>query len=263
MQCRYINDISDKWVEEKRDCINPREKLMARRIENLFRNKIETDSNYFAPEEFAEFLRFKGLARSMAAFLKEYNNKSDVKKVTGALFTSELIGLTFAEVQNESSKNKILGIISDHFHHLQQLKYVGPGVASACLALCFPEICGTADYIVPALLHNEYDSLDNKNPLFANQDTAQEIRKALLLPVDSSLSASGARFFATQNYTIYIQELWNFKRLFNLTHPLRGVEEALWSFGICYIKKNGENKPLMFKSKPHPPKGGPFSKNCP
>jgi hypothetical protein len=263
MECEFLNDISDAWVQEKLHCTNVNERERTRRIEERIKSKFEEGPQYFTADEFKDFLIWKGLARSVQAFLRQYDGKGEVEEVTRALFTNELTKLTFAEVQGEPSRNKILEEINDLFQGLQRLKFVGPGVASACVALCFPELCGTADYIVPAILHNEYDSLKNKNPLFANQDTAQKIREALLLPLHNSLSASGARFFATQNYTVYVQELWNIKRGFGLNHQVRRIEEAIWSLGICYIKKNTEVLPLIFNTEPKPPKAGPFSKRCP
>jgi hypothetical protein len=72
MRCRFFNDFSYEWVQEKRDCINPNEMERARRIERLYREKVEAGPRYFTAEEFSEFLKFKGLARSVPAFLRHY-----------------------------------------------------------------------------------------------------------------------------------------------------------------------------------------------
>lgn len=269
MRCRFFNEISDEWVEEKCNCPNPNAIERTRSIENLLRLKFEEGPQYFTPQEFTEFLWFKGAARRIRSFLETYNNTGEVEEVTHNLFTTRLTELTFENTQDAALRNEILNVINTLFYHLQQLKYVGPGVASACVALCFPEFCGTADYIVPALLHNEHDHLNQMNPFFANQYTRQRLQEALITPVFHSLSASRARSIATHNYTTYVQELWSVKTLFRLTHQVRKIEEAIWSFGICYIRKSRDNKnkpvdnkPLIFNPRPNPPKGGTFSKYC-
>lgn len=263
MHCIYYNEISNEWVQEKILCINPYEYDRVRRIEELFRVKVEGGPRYFTPEEFAEFLKFKGLARSVQKFLGKYVDNDEVEQVTQSLFTNRLTELTFADTQNEIIRNEILGIINTFTNRLQHLKFVGLGVASACVALCFPEFCGTADYIVPALLHNEHDHLNNVNPLFTNLMTTQRLHESLLMPLEHSLTASEARKIAFGNYSGYLRELWNIKQAFNLNHKVRNIGEAIWSFGICHVHKNTESKPLKFSGEPHPPRGGPFSKRCP
>ena len=85
-----------------------------------------------------------------------------------------------------------------------------------------------------------------------------------------SLSAYEARNIATDNYTNYVKEFWNIKRIFGLTEKVRKIEASIWSFGICFLSKGinnrakkDDNKPLIFNSNPHPPIAGPFSKKCP
>lgn len=270
MRCRFFNEISDDWVEEKLNCINPNEMEIEREIERLIRSKLEEGQQHFTPEEFTLFLRWKGLARRKRAFLTRYNTTGEVEKLTRGLFTSKLMKFTFKNTQDESLRNKILDEVNTIFNLLQQLKYVGPGVASACLALCFPELCATADYIVPALLHNENDQGNNRNPLYKNSRTAQMLQQALIMPMNDSLTASQARTIAFYNYTRYVQEFWNIKRVFGLNYQVRKIEAAIWSFGICYISKGRDsrnrpvdNEPLIFNSEPNPPRGGPFAKHCP
>jgi len=183
--------------------------------------------------------------------------------VTESLFTNRLPELTFADIQNEATRNETLRVINYLASRLQRLKFVGLGVTSACLALCYPEFCGTADYIVPALLHIEHDHLNNINPLLTNIATAHRLHESLLMPVEHSLTASEARKIAFDNYIEYLRELWNIKQAFELNHKVRKIEEAIWSFGICYVHKDAENTPLTFSGNPDPPRRGLFSKCCP
>jgi hypothetical protein len=263
MHCIYFNEISNEWVQEKILCINQHEYDRAIRIEELFRSKVLNGPRYFTPEEFAEILKFKGLAKSVPKFLGKYVGEDEVEEMTQSLFTNRLPELTFADTQNEEIRNEILRVINYLISRLQRLKFVGMGVASACVALCFPEFCGTADYIVPALLHNEHDHLNNLNPLFTNLMTAQRLRESLSMPLEHSLTASEARNIAFGNYGEYLRELWNIKQAFNLNNKVRNIEEAIWSFGICYVHKDNENTPLTFSGDPQPPRGGSFSKDCP
>jgi hypothetical protein len=263
MHCIYFNEISNQWVEEKIFCINPYGYDRVQRIEELFRLRVLDGPRYFTPEEFTEFLKFKGLARSVPNFLRKYVGNHEVEEVTQSLFTNRLTELTFADIQNEATRNETLRVINYLASRLQRLKFVGLGVASACLALCYPEFCGTADYIVPALLHIEHDHLNNINPLLTNPATAHTLHESLLMPVEHSLTASEARKIAFDNYGEYLRELWNIKQAFELIPKVRNIEEAIWSFGICHVHKETENTPLTFSGEPDPPRGGLFSKRCP
>ena len=270
MPCNFFNEISDEWVAEKLSCINLNELHLEREIDELVRSKFETGPRHFTSVEFSKFLRWKGLARSIPAFLEKYNNSGEVEKITQKLFKTNLKQLSFADTGKESLRKDIMIEINSLFYHLQQLKFVKEAVASACLSLCFPDICVTADYIVPALLHNGHYSNGNQNPLFQNARTSKMLQTALIGPIGHSLSAYQARNIATRNYTRYVQEFWNIKRTFRLTEKVRKIEASIWSFGICYLSKGINNrgkkddgKPLIFNSAPHPPLRGPFSKNCP
>jgi hypothetical protein len=262
MPCTFFNEVSDDWVAEKQRCINPRERSRATTIENLFITKQRSHEHYFSPEEFSEFLRFKGLARRVPEFMHRYSNAGIVERVSQCLFSEVLANTTFADAAQNSVRMEVLQRIEETFKTLQRLDFIGPAVASACLALCYPELCGTADYIVPALMHMEYDSLNGRNPLFRNPGTAERLREAVIFPVVESLSANGARAIATDNYLRYLQELWALKAIFGLTCRVRSIEEALWSFGICFLEKNGENGPLRFRKNANPPSRGPFTKIC-
>jgi hypothetical protein len=39
MSCRFFNEISDEWVGEKLNCINPQEREIERRIERTVKGK--------------------------------------------------------------------------------------------------------------------------------------------------------------------------------------------------------------------------------
>jgi hypothetical protein len=271
MHCRFINEISDEWVDEKLRCINPNELGLEREIDDLFKSKCEAGPRHFTAVEFSKFLRWKGLARSIQAFLERYNNSGKVEEITKHLFKSNLQQYTFIDTNVKTLRQDILNNIGLLFYHVHsQMKYVGEAVASACLALCFPDICVTADYIVPAILHNIHDSQGNQNALFQNSRTSQLLRQALIMPMNYSLSAYNARNIATRNYTSYVQEFWNIKRIFGLRENVRKIEASIWSFGICYLKKGKDNNnrpndsiPLSFVLEPNPPKRGPFSKTFP
>lgn len=232
-------------------------------IQNRIRDKVENGVRCFTPEEFKDFLIFKGLARSVPRFLLEYSGIREVENITTSIFETNLFVREFQETEDAVSRNDILRSIENGFHALQRIQFVGPGVASACLSLCFPKLCATADYIVPALFHNERDQLGNINPLFQNNRTRQRITEALRLPLGNGLTPSETRNIAFLHYVDYIQEVWNIKRIFALMESVRKIEEAFWSFGICYVKKESENFPLIFRNEPSPPKSGLFSKFCP
>lgn len=265
MECEFLNDISDAWVQEKLNCTNAIGRERTKRIEERIRSKFEAGPQYFTAEEFKDFLIWKGLARNVPDFVRQYQSTKTVEEATRILFENNINQLNFEDTDDEALREHILTIVNNLFNELQlgRIKYVGPGVASACVALCYPEFCGTVDYIVPALLHNEHDHLNNINPLFVNTEIKRQLQEALMMPLYHSMTASEARNLAIRNYRAYIQELWNIKRRFGLNHPVRRIEEAIWSFGICYIKKNTERLPLTFNAEPKPPKAGPFSKWCP
>lgn len=202
MSCRFFNEISDEWVGEKLNCINPQEREIERRIERTVKEKKKSRSQYFRPEEFTLFLRWKGLAKNIQDFL-DNNSSEKVANITHRLFSSKLCQWSF-ENTNTQLKNNILTEINLLFNNLQNMHRVGPAVASACLALCFPDLCVTADYIVPALLHNMYDANGNMNHFFQNNQIAQLLQQCQIMPVQNSLSAFRARNIATYNYTEYI-----------------------------------------------------------
>jgi hypothetical protein len=212
MHCRFFNEVSDEWVDEKLSCINHNELRLEREIDELFKSKCEIGPRYFTAVEFSKFLKWKGLARRIPAFINRYNNNGEIEEITKNLFTSKLMQFAYADIQNELLKGDILIEIDSLFNHLHsQLNYVGKAVASACLALCFPDLCVTADYIVPGLLHNGFDINDKPNPLFLNPRMAELLHEALIMPAEHSLSAYQARNIATRNYTSYVQEFWNIK----------------------------------------------------
>lgn len=205
MGCKFFYEINDEWVDEKTRCINPNELRLQKKIDELLRSKFGTGPRHFTPAEFSKFLKWKGLAKLVPAFLNRYNNCGEVEEITKQLFKSNLQQYTFIDTNYKTLRQDILNKIDSLFYHLHsQLKYVGKAVASACLALCFPDICVTADYIVPALLHNSHDNGGNQNPLFQNATTSQLLRQALIMPMKHSLSAYDARYIATDNYTRYV-----------------------------------------------------------
>jgi hypothetical protein len=266
MYCKFLDEISDDWVAEKLRCINFNELQVEREIYELFRSKCEVGTGQFTAVEFTKFLRWKGLAKSIPLFVKKYNNSGEVEVITEKLFTSKLRQYSYDDTKDNLRKKDIIFEIDLLFNHLQQLKYVGKAVASACLALCFPHICVTADYIVPGLLHNIYDENHNHNPLFKNPNTAQLLQQALIMNLNDSLSAYHARNIATLNYTIYVNEFWNIKETFRLIEKVRHIEASIWSFGICYFRKLPgylDTQPIPFQYRPNPPRHGPFSKACP
>lgn len=267
MHCRFSNEISDEWVDEKLSCINLNELHLEREIDELFKSKCEIGPRHFTAVEFSKILKWKGLAKIIPAFLGRYNNTGEVEKITKQLFKSKLQQYTFIDTNDKTLRQHIMNKIDSLLYHLHsQLKYVGKAVASACLALCFPDICVTADYIVPGLLHNSHDNVAIENPLFQNATTSQLLREALIMPMEHSLSAYDARNIATDNYTKYVREFWNIKRIFGLTEDVRKIEAAIWSFGICYFRKwpgYSDSQALSFNYEPNPPKRGPFSKTCP
>jgi hypothetical protein len=265
MPCNFFNEISDEWVAEKLSCINPNELQLEGEIDELVGSKFEIGPKYLTPVEVSKFLRWKGLARRIPAFLENYNGRGEVEEITQKLIETNLKQLSFADTQDKSSRKDILFEINLLFNRMQQLQY-RKAVASACLALCFPDICVTADYIVPGLLHNSHDNNGNYNPLLQDARTAQLLQKALITPVEHSLSAYQARNIATNNYTDYVQEFWNIKRTFGLKERVRRIEASIWSFGICYWRKwpgYSEYQAIPFSYEPNPPNGGPFSKICP
>jgi len=267
MPCIFFNEISDNWVEEKLSCINYIQQQLTSEISELIKSKFKNGPRYFTAEEFAKILRWKGLAIKIPGFLDRYNNSGEVEKITQNLFTTNLKQLTYADTQTEAHRKIILDEINSLINHLQsKLQYVGKAVASACLALCFPDLCVTADYIVPGLLHNRHDTNGISNPLFTNPRTEQRLSQALIMPVQHSLSAYHARNIATDNYTTYVKEFWNIKRTFGLTQNVRKIEASIWSFGICYFRKwpgYSDSQPLPFQYEPNPPTRGSFSKTCP
>lgn len=185
IHCRFFNEITDEWVDEKLSCINSNELRLEREIEELFKSKFETGPRHFTAVEFSKFLKWKGLARKIPAFLNSYNNSGEVETITQKLFTTKLIQFAYADTQNKLLREDILVEIDSLICHLHsQLQYVGKAVASACLALCFPDLCVTADYIVPSLLHDYHDNDGNQNPLFRNSRTAQLLQQALIMPME-------------------------------------------------------------------------------
>jgi hypothetical protein len=266
MPCRILNDISDDWVKEKLNCINPNEKDLERRIEQIVKSKFEDGPKHFTPNEFSLFLQYKGLARLIEQFIHN-NPLDDVIRITSNVFANRLGKNNFDDTKDQLMRGKILDQIGIIFYQLQNLDFVGPAVASACIAFCFPNLCGTADYIVPAMLHNQHDCYQNINPLYLNPVTTQKLEQALIMPIGEVLTAFQTRNMAILNYLTYIQELWNIKQLFELSYQVKKIEMAFWSFGICFIKKGrdnnnrpNDNRPLTFNINPNPPRGGPFSK---
>lgn len=262
MFCRNFNEISNEWVREKNSCTNPKARRRVEEIQNRIREKIENGGNSFTPDEFKEFLIFKGGARNVSKFLGKYTGTNEVEEITSTIFETDLFVREFQETGNLIRGNDILNNIMNLFDRLQSLEFVGSGVASACLSLCFPKLCVTADYIVPTLLHSKRDNLGNMNPLFRNAQTKQHI-VALQIPFRNGLTPYKARRIATLGYRDYTQNIWKIKRKFELNEPVRKIEEAFWSFGICYVKKENDNSPTIFTNEPLPPKSGPFSKCCP
>jgi len=262
MRCKYFNDVSNEWIQEKMQCTNTNARERVRKIQQLVGVKRKATNNYFNAQEFTDFLRFKGASRMVEAFEKRYANSHEVENVTRKLFTSELNNFSFEDTYDELKKQKIKDVVAGLLADLMTLNYVREPVASACLALCFPDLCATVDYIVPTMLHNEFDHVGNQNPLFLNEQSSNIIRASLLLPVCDSLTSRQARNLGKRNYTHYVEEIWNIKRNFSLTNTVREVEVAFWSFGICYLKKRDERLPLEFNHIPNPPTGGPFSKYC-
>ena len=282
IKCKYLSNISDEWISEKLNCINSNQRMRGDGIQDNFKSKHEKHNPCFTVEEFADILRFKGSARNVRLFKEEYKDRGEVEKVSSNLFTSKLNKWSFKDTDNASSKKQILDEIQRLFDCLPTLKWVEGPIASACLALCFPELCCTADYIVPAMLHNEYDDRHTQNPLFTDATNKAKIVQALRLPVSNNQTPDDTRELATCNYRDYIQEFWGIKQTFGLSNSIQQIESALWSFGKCYCqrqtdrnsegqKRYYDNKPLFFSTSqdspsvisPDPPRHGLFSKSCP
>lgn len=265
MECNHNNSLSPGWVQEKLSCINTLALHRNNQIIELFQNKFNTGEHFLTADEFVRILRWKGLARSVRRFLERYRNTNEVQDVTRQIFESELNNYTFENTGEQQTGEEILYRALGVLKALDQLEHVGIAVASAVLRLAFPHLFGTVDYIVPGLLHCLEDDLSNRNPFRENLQNINRLQGCLLLPNGNGMTPHRARQLAADNYREYIQELWNIKREFRLNDKVADIEMSLWSYGICYLKKQNKNDflPFRFQKNPFPPKGGPFAKNCP
>ena len=50
MECEFLNDISDAWIQEKLNCTNTIKRERTRRIEERIRSKFEAGPQYFTAE---------------------------------------------------------------------------------------------------------------------------------------------------------------------------------------------------------------------
>jgi hypothetical protein len=266
--CEHVVSLSPEWVEEKLLCINPTELQNHNEIMELFQNKFNAREHFLTPDEFTRILKWKGLAKSVDKFLRRYVNTNEVQNKTKSIFESGLNNYTFEDTNDHLTREEILQRASAVINTLDELKYIGTAVASAALRLAFPNLFGTVDYIVPGLLHCIEDDLGHGNPFRGNLQDIDRLQGCLLLPNGNRMTPTQARQLASNNYREYIQELWNIKREFGLNDKVADIEMSLWSYGICYVKKqNIQNRqdtlPFRFQANPNPPRSGSFSKNCP
>jgi|GEM_PF-6074235 hypothetical protein len=265
MQCRVNSLLSPEWIDEKLRCINRSAMRRTVQIRQMFKEKVEVPDSVLTSEEFGKILIFKGLARVKEKFLRRYTNSDEVENKTRVIFESGLNNYRFEDIiERETLRNEVLQRTSFVLNTLSQLDYVGKSVASAALTLAFPHLFGTVDYIVPGILHCKEDDNQKENPFRKNLPDLDRFERCLLLPSANGMTPKQARDLAKENYPEYIQELWNIKREFGLNHKVAEIEMALWSYGICYLKKQNkkDSVPFRFQTEPSPPQGGLFSKNC-
>lgn len=263
--CTQNNTLSTEWIEEKLICENQTAMQRTLNIINMFRDKFNLENAHLTPDEFSEILVWKGLAKSKQNFLNYYINNNEIEDITSIIFTCGLNNYQFEDIFNEENAQKILRIALNVLNSLTQIRHVAVPTASAALRLAFPQLFGTVDYIVPGLMHCQIDDNGNTNPFLENIQDRDVYEACLVLPNSNHITPKRARDLAINNYSGYIRELWNIKRNFDLIHQVADIEMAIWSYGICYLKKQNqkENLPLRFQTDANPPPGGLFSKNCP
>jgi hypothetical protein len=273
LHCEHIVSLSEDWVNEKLSCINVSEGSRLANLEALFNQKVGQEGAHLTPVEFSDVLRFKGLARSVQSFNDIYVGNHEVENITGRVFQSNLHIYTFEQViGDENLQQEVLTTAAQLINALTQLQYVGVAVASAVLRIAFPQLFGTADWIVPGLLHCRRDDIQTENPFISNLADIDALVECLSLNFNGnyligSLSPYQSRKLAMENYPTYVKELWSIKQRFALPQTIAKIEMSIWSYGICYVKKQDrqDNLPFRFRptDAPSPPIGGPFSKRCP
>jgi hypothetical protein len=265
--CQHQQSLSPEWVDEKLRCINPNAMERTIYLENMFIEKFHLQNASLTPDEFAEILKFKGLARSVENFLVANQHNDVIQQATEIIFTGGLNFHQFNEViQNEALQNEILQQAENIIENFTQMAFVGRAVASAALRLAFPQLFGTADWIVPGLMHCLVDGFGITNPFIEGLEDREQFLGCLIMPVNNALSPAQSRAIAKNNYRAYTRQLWMIKQRFNLPQTIAQIETSLWSYGICYMSKQNRRDNLAFKfsdrEHPAPPVGGLFSKNC-
>jgi hypothetical protein len=265
--CQHTQSLSPEWVTEKLDCINPNAMERTIRLENMFIEMLGIQGASLTPDEFAEILRFKGLAKSVEKFLHANQNSDVIQQATMIIFNSGLNIHQFDQlIENEALQHAILQNAENIMETLCQIPFVGRSVASAVLRLAFPRLFGTADWIVPGLIHCVVDGFGIRNPFIEGLQDRAQFLECLIQPTNDSLSPAQSRAIAVNNYRDYTQQLWKMKQRFDLPQTIAQIEMSFWSYGICYLSKQNRRDNIPFKfagtEHPSPPKGGPFSKNC-
>lgn len=273
LYCEHTQSLSEDWINEKLSCINRNEIELLHNIEEVFNQRFNQEDAHLTPHEFTLILRFKGPDRVVPRFMNRYANTNEVEQVTRQIFQNNLHEYGFEQViNNEDLQHQVLETANQLMDVLTQLEYVGVSVASAALRLAFPHLFGTADWIVPGLLHCLHDDDGNENPFIANLGNREQFEDCLLLTINGHtlaghLTPYQSRNLATENYIRYIKELWRLKTRFRLTQTIANIEMSIWSYGICYVKKQNRQDNLPFRflpaDAPSPPVRGPFRKNCP
>jgi hypothetical protein len=271
--CEHTVTLSADWVNEKLSCINVAEGVRLANLEELFNQKFEQEDAHLTSVEFSDILRFKGLARSVQSFNNLYVGNHEVENITRHVFQANLRNYTFEQVIGDDNlQQEVLTTAAQLINRLSQLQYVGVAVASAVLRIAFPQVFGTADWIVPGLLHCERDDTEAENPFISNLADKDALVECLVLNFNGNhltdgLSPYHSRKVAMDNYINYVKELWRLKQEFELPHTIAKIEMSIWSYGICYVKKHNRQDNLPFRFQPanipSPPNGGPFSKYCP
>jgi hypothetical protein len=233
MRRKQNNTLSAKWVSEKIGCINPTARDRAGNIMAMIANA--QHFGFLTPEEFAQVLVFKGLAKSVNRFLDFDRNNNTVQETTSIIFENDLRELTFEQTDDNEIGTHILVTASVILNTLSELKYVKKTVASAALTLAYTHLFGTLDYIVPGILHCTTDDRGEANPFIKQIRDKEQFAGCLLLPQDEGMIPHQTRELAKDNYTKYIKERWGIKRYFGLAdYRIAGAEMAIWSYGICF-----------------------------
>jgi len=237
-------------------------------LENMFIDRFGQADAGLTPDEFAEILIFKGLAKSKERFLQKYQECDDIQKITAVVFNSGLNEHCFEEViEDDELQLRVTRKAEEIIDRLIQISFVGEAVASAVLRLAFPHLFGTADWIVPGLMHCLRDDTGRSNPFVERLQNREQFFECLVRPNGNRLTPAQSRKIAIKYYSNYTKQFWRIKESFNLPQAIAHIEMSLWSYGICYQHKQNakDNLPFRFQGieNPKPPAKGLFAKNCP